>query len=118
RGNPIPQPASLIRRSAWEKVGGLDESLHLSLDYDLWWRLYRSGARLKQIGINVAAHRLHAGAKSVTFAARQYSEAKMIVRRHTGSVPLTWYLREPFSVGARMSSEMNALARLYRNWFR
>jgi hypothetical protein len=114
RGNPIPQPASLIRRSAWEKVGGLDEFLHLSLDYDLWWRLHRSGARFKQINKTVAAARLHNEAKSVTFAAKQYLEGKKIVQRHFGSVPLTWYLRESLSIGARTST----LARLWRTWIR
>jgi hypothetical protein len=29
-----------MRRSAWEAVGGLDESLLIAIDYDLWWRLY------------------------------------------------------------------------------
>ena len=37
----VSQPATLIRRAAWEAVGGLDESLHMALDYDLWWKLYR-----------------------------------------------------------------------------
>ena len=32
-------PASLIRRSAWDAVGGLDPNLHMAMDYDLWWRL-------------------------------------------------------------------------------
>ena len=31
----VSQPATLIRRSAWETVGGLDARLHLALDYDL-----------------------------------------------------------------------------------
>jgi glycosyltransferase involved in cell wall biosynthesis len=31
----IAQPATLIRRTAWEKVGGVDESLHFAFDYDL-----------------------------------------------------------------------------------
>ena len=33
----ISQPAILVRRTAWEKVGGLDESLHMAMDYDMWW---------------------------------------------------------------------------------
>ena len=38
----IAQPSTLIRRSAWEQVGGLDDTLHMSMDYDLWWRLYKN----------------------------------------------------------------------------
>ena len=39
----IPQPGSLIRRSAWEHVGGLDERLHYAMDLDLFLRLRRFG---------------------------------------------------------------------------
>lgn len=34
----ISQPATLIRRAAWEAIGGVDEALHMAMDYDLWWR--------------------------------------------------------------------------------
>lgn len=37
--NLIPQPTTFIRRDAVEAVGGLDESLHYAMDYDLWIRL-------------------------------------------------------------------------------
>jgi GT2 family glycosyltransferase len=50
----ISQPATLIRRTAWEKVGGLDESLHMAMDYDLWWRLFRSGGPLGYVETDVA----------------------------------------------------------------
>lgn len=35
----ISQPATLIRRTVWEEVGG---RLHMAMDYDLWWRIYPS----------------------------------------------------------------------------
>src|SRR5262249_23882326 len=43
RSSIICQPASLVRRSAWDLVCGVDEALKLCLDYDLWWRLSRLG---------------------------------------------------------------------------
>jgi hypothetical protein len=30
---------SLIRRSAWELVSGIDPALMAAMDYDLWWRI-------------------------------------------------------------------------------
>jgi glycosyltransferase involved in cell wall biosynthesis len=42
----VSQPGTLVRRSAWEVVGGLDERLRMAIDYDLWWRLYRKFAPL------------------------------------------------------------------------
>ena len=37
----VSQPATMIRREVWENLGGLDHKLHMAMDYDLWWRLYK-----------------------------------------------------------------------------
>jgi len=37
--NFIVQPAAFIRRRAFEQAGGLDESLHYAMDYDLWLKI-------------------------------------------------------------------------------
>src|SRR4029078_6745891 len=34
---------SVIRKSAWEEVQGLDESLRQHEDWELWLRLYKAG---------------------------------------------------------------------------
>jgi GT2 family glycosyltransferase len=113
----IAQPATVIRREAWERAGGLDERLHFSLDYDLWWRLHRIGARFRRIETDVAAARHHPAAKSFVFARAQYAEAKAVVLRHTGSLPLIWRLHEPLSVGARTGgAALRNLARFWRRW--
>ena len=39
----IPQPGMLIRASAWDQVGGLDESYRLAFDFDLLLRLKKLG---------------------------------------------------------------------------
>lgn len=44
--NPIPQPSTLIRRTAWTAVGGLNDNLHLSMDWDLWLRLEAIGEKI------------------------------------------------------------------------
>ena len=41
----ISQPSCLFRRSAYDHVGGLNRSLHYTMDWDLWIRLYKSGAK-------------------------------------------------------------------------
>jgi glycosyltransferase involved in cell wall biosynthesis len=117
RGSVIPQPASIIRRDAWDRISGLKENLHLSLDYDLWWRLYRSGSRFTRIEIDVAAARFHPNAKSFTKAREMYAEAKSVVRDHYGSVPMGWRLKEPFSVRAREPGSMlESIVRTWRLW--
>jgi glycosyltransferase involved in cell wall biosynthesis len=97
----IPQPASIVRRAAWESVGGLNEKLHFAFDYDLWWRLQRAGAQFGYINVKVAAARLHPAAKSVRQAHKMYAEARSVVRRHHGSLPFIWWLKQPISIGIR-----------------
>ena len=99
--NMISQPATLVRRTAWEKVGGLDESLHMAMDYDLWWRLFRSGGPLGYVEIDVALNRVHGATKTRTNRRKHYGEAVSIVRRYYGRVPVKWWLAWPVAVWLR-----------------
>jgi glycosyltransferase involved in cell wall biosynthesis len=96
----VAQPATLIRRAHWEAVGGLDASLHMALDYDLWWRLSALGAPV-YVDAPVAVTRVHAVTKTMQRPADHYREAMAVVRRHYGRVPLWWWLKMPASIGAR-----------------
>ncbi|MDX9943585.1 MAG: glycosyltransferase [Azonexus sp.] len=94
----ISQPATLIRRSAWEAVNGVDGSLAMTMDYDLWWRLYRAFGPLHFVDQFVAVNREHSATKTNTQRQRHYREAIAVVRRHYGRVPLKWWLAQPYSV--------------------
>ncbi|MFS8050894.1 glycosyltransferase family 2 protein [Rhizobium sp. BR 314] len=94
----ISQPATLIRRSAWETVSGADPDLHMVMDYDLWWRLFKESGPLRFVPQDVAVNREHEMTKTNTLRRRHYSEAIRIVRKHHGSVPLKWWLMQPYSV--------------------
>jgi GT2 family glycosyltransferase len=89
----ICQPASLIRRRAWEAVGGLDESLHMCLDYDLWWRLAGLGP-IGYVGEPLACSRDHAGTKTRGHQDRLYREVFSVLDRHLAYVPWRWCLSE------------------------
>jgi glycosyltransferase involved in cell wall biosynthesis len=97
----VSQPATLVRRSAWEAVGGLDAHLHLALDYDLWWRLYRRFGQPAFVNDFIAVNRVHARTKTATQREAHYREAIDVVRRHYGRVPLKWYLAQPYAVWYR-----------------
>lgn len=43
----ISQPSCFFRKAAYERAGGLDASLHYTMDWDLWTRLWASGARFR-----------------------------------------------------------------------
>lgn len=94
----VAQPATLIRRSAWDAVGGVDAGLHMVMDYDLWWRLYKQVGPLAFVDAFVAVNRIHDDTKTGTQRRRHYAEAMAVVRRHNGSVPLKWWLAQPFAV--------------------
>ena len=99
--NIVAQPATLVRRSAWEAVGGLDERLHLAMDYDLWWRLYARFGAPCFVEAFVAVNREHGGTKTATRRREHYREAMDVVSRHYGRVPLKWWLFQPYAVWYR-----------------
>lgn len=94
----VSQPGTLVRRSAWQAVGGLDERLRMVMDYDLWWRLYKSFAPLEFVDEFVALNRDHIDTKTNTQRQLHYREAMQIVRKHHGRVPLKWWLAQPYAV--------------------
>ena len=94
----ISQPATLIRRSAWENINGVDSKLHLAMDYDLWWRLFKEFGPLKFLNEFVAVNREHEGTKTRNFRRRHYKEAMHVVQKYHGRLPLKWWLIQPYSV--------------------
>ena len=94
----VSQPATLIRRSAWDAVGGVDGQLHMAMDYDLWWRLYKQVGALHFVNNFVAVNRDHEATKTKTLRRRHYQEAMAVVRKYHGRVPLKWWLAQPYAV--------------------
>ncbi len=98
RVNIISQPGTLMRRSAWEAVGGVDSNFHMAMDYDLWWRLCRHAGPPVYVPDVVAVNRVHAQTKTNTQRRLHYQEAMAVLRRHHGKVPLKWWLAQPYAV--------------------
>lgn len=94
----ISQPGTLIRREAWESVGGADESLGMSMDYDLWWRLFIKFGAFVYTDTDVAINRDHDETKTNTKRRQHYAESMYIVRKYYGRVPLRWWAAWPISV--------------------
>lgn len=74
----ICQPAVFMRRQAFEKAGGLDESYHMLLDHHLWIRVARNH-KLVHVPEILAFARHHPGAKNVAQAERFGQEAYRIL---------------------------------------
>lgn len=100
----VSQPGTLIRRRAWESVGGLREDLRMAMDYDLWWSLYRKYGPLAYVDTFVAVNRDHVGAKTNRHRKLHYKEAIEVLRLHYGRVPVKWWIVQPYAVWYRTIS--------------
>ncbi|MCD2450825.1 glycosyltransferase [Methylicorpusculum oleiharenae] len=94
----ISQPATLVRRSAWTVVGGVDPKLRMVMDYDLWWRLFKQFGPLHFFDEFVAVNREHEDTKTNTQRRLHYQEAMGVVRKYYGKLPLKWWLAQPYAV--------------------
>lgn len=82
-GNGVFSPAVFFTREAFETVGGLDESLHLAMDYDLWLKIgKRFGAR--HVDRVWALQRIHDEAKTIRRYDEFWPERLTVSRRHGG----------------------------------
>jgi len=76
----ICQPACFVRRSAYERVGGLNPALRYTMDWDLWCRLERAGARFQYVPEVLAAVRYYSGTKTLSRDRCRYQEIWRIER--------------------------------------
>lgn len=84
RENFISQPAVFWRRQFGAQFGLLDESLHWTMDYDLWLRM---GARSDPLVLDevLAQFRLHERSKSGRVDRRQFDEGHRVALRYLGN---------------------------------
>jgi len=56
------QPSTFFRRSLYESVGGIDQSMHCTMDTDLWYKMLpnANALRLEEF---IGVHRIHTDAK-------------------------------------------------------
>lgn len=83
RENFISQPAVFWRRDFGLGVGPLDESLHYTMDYDLWLRMGRASSPLVLDRV-LAQFRLHEASKSGRFNREQFDEQYRVACRYFG----------------------------------
>jgi len=83
----VVQPAAFFRRDAFEAAGGLDESLHWTMDYDLWLRL-TEGHDAAYLPRPLAAYRLTGDNKTLRGGFARLAEIERVGRRHgAGGLP-------------------------------
>jgi glycosyltransferase involved in cell wall biosynthesis len=95
RGWDIPQPTVFVARHVIEKVGLLDESLYLAMDYE-WFLRVALHYRFLHLGRILARYRMHPGAKSGDWGTKReqfYAETHPVAQRYWKTLPLSQYLR-------------------------
>ena len=85
----ISQPSVLIERTLWEEAGGLNESFHMCLDYEMWIRLSKFCQPI-YYGEFIGNTRMYADTKTATQESRHLSEAICIMKHYLGDVPDSW----------------------------
>jgi len=78
----IAQPSAFFRRSTYESVGGIDARLRYTMDWELWCRMERAGARFAFVDETLAGVRIHEAAKTVSGGLRRLAEILRVNRRH------------------------------------
>jgi glycosyltransferase involved in cell wall biosynthesis len=78
----IPQPSSFIRRTALERAGPLDESLHYSMDYELFLRIAAVGEPAF-VDRPLAAFTVHPDAKTTRDRRLARLETLEVARRNS-----------------------------------
>jgi len=82
-GFGIYQPASFWRRSAYDRVGGIDRSLKFCMDNDLFIKFALSGARFEFMREYLVAFRVHHGSKTSTIPSVAKEEFNMLSVRYS-----------------------------------
>jgi glycosyltransferase involved in cell wall biosynthesis len=86
--NFVSAPATFFRRDAFLEVGGMDESLRYSMDYDLYLRLAVRGRPIV-LDEPLATFTMTPGTLSMTGFERQFEEHRAVAHRYRqhGRVP-------------------------------
>jgi glycosyltransferase involved in cell wall biosynthesis len=112
----ICQPACFVRRSAYERVGGIDPTLHYTMDWDLWCKLAESGARFQYLPEVLATVRYYPGTKTLSRNWKRYLEIWRIERTYGHRFfPRAWlgfYLFDLSFQNRKNSVEKNSFALL------
>jgi GT2 family glycosyltransferase len=101
----IPQPGMLVRRSAWDAVGGLDTSFRFAFDLDLLLKLRRVGGFV-DVGAPVSSFRWHGDSMTVSDRETSLRESERARRRALNPVArrLAWTWEAPVRVATRAAA--------------
>ena len=78
----VCQQTCFFRRRLYEKVGGLDLSLHCVMDHELWFRMFDAGATWGHVPHYLAGYRWHSESKGMSWDARYAAERAQMALKY------------------------------------
>jgi len=100
--NYLPQPSCFWRRCVYEAIGGMDESMHLIMDYDYWLRVMNAGFRIQYVQEDLSFFRYHRDARTPSSdLTMRFKEMKLCCRKN-GVPPashVAYYFLERYIIG-------------------
>ncbi len=101
----IPQPGMLVRKEAWDLVGGVDESLSHAFDLDLLLKLKNQG-EFTPVDQVVSCFRWHPESLTVSDRSKSLDESEEIKRRYLSpkQAKLRWLWEQPVRVATRIAA--------------
>lgn len=88
----ISQPSCFVRRRAFDKIGKLNTELHYIMDWELWTRLYLSGAKFYCLEDCLSAVRIYPGTKTASRSSARFAE----IARHLWRNTTPWHTLKSF----------------------
>jgi glycosyltransferase involved in cell wall biosynthesis len=81
-GVAVSQPSLFFRRELFVRLGGVDESLHWTMDYDLWIRMFEQARKSAYLPLLLSCTTSHQDAKTIHGMFDQIGEVGRVKLRH------------------------------------
>ncbi|MFN4024853.1 MAG: glycosyltransferase family 2 protein [Hyphomonas sp.] len=78
----VSQPSCFFARAAYERAGGLNRDLHYTMDWDLWIRLFKAGARFGFVDAPLSMVLWAADTKTASLNRRRRDELRSLIALH------------------------------------
>lgn len=88
------QPSCFFRDVAWRAAGSLDESVHMSMDVDLWMRMAKAGYAFLTIDRLLSRALSHPNAKTTAYRNLMSVDCAIVTIRHGGERVARRYLED------------------------
>lgn len=110
RGNTLSQPSCFVKREAIESIGGIGRTLHYTMDWDLWMRLYQAGLSFSHLDQPLSCVLMGEDTKTAQFTESRRREIWHLVRRNhsrlTAAKTMTGFMLEHLKAGSASAAKI------------